>query len=210
MTADLTTPTLPQVPPNVPMQAAVTVPNNLVTAWHLFGANLDIHLPFPKPEGYTAPNRHYPILVWGGATSVGQYALQLFRYIGYTRVVATASPRHHELLKKLGATECVDYGALDAVEILKRTLGDAPVKVLDCVGDAEGSIQPIAEVVSAGSVVAVVLPVIVRHASEQHAPEYIMDAAAGAHWPPGVDVRGIRAQIYPNVRAAATSAPLVR
>jgi NADPH:quinone reductase-like Zn-dependent oxidoreductase len=187
------------------MQAAVTVPNNLVTVWHLFGADLGIHLPFPKPEHYAAPDHDYPVLVWGGATSVGQYAIQLLRHYGYTRVVATASPRHHELLKKLGATECVDYNAMDAVGILKRTLGDAPVKVLDCVGDAEGSVRPIAEIVSTGSVVAVALPVIVRHASEQDAPEYTMDTTSVASWPAGVDVRGVRTHFYPNVRAGATS-----
>lgn len=49
-----------------------------------------------------------PFLVYGGATSIGKYAIQLGKLSG-CRVAATASPKNHELLKSLGADEVVDY-----------------------------------------------------------------------------------------------------
>jgi Zn-dependent alcohol dehydrogenase len=47
-------------------------------------------------------------LVWGGSTSVGCNAIQLATAAGY-EVIATASPRNHDYLKKLGAVEVFDY-----------------------------------------------------------------------------------------------------
>ncbi|EEB88317.1 hypothetical protein MPER_13912, partial [Moniliophthora perniciosa FA553] len=40
------------------------------------------------------------ILIWGGATSVGQFAIQLAKTAGL-QIVTTASPKNHELLKSL-------------------------------------------------------------------------------------------------------------
>ena len=42
------------------------------------------------------------LFVYGGSSSVGQYAIQLAKLSGY-RVVTTASKRNHELVKSLGA-----------------------------------------------------------------------------------------------------------
>ncbi|VXD07393.1 Zn-dependent oxidoreductase [Sphingomonas sp. T1] len=54
------------------------------------------------------------LLVWGGSTSVGMNAIQLAVAAGYD-VVATASPRNFDLLKRLGATEIFDYRSLSIV-----------------------------------------------------------------------------------------------
>jgi len=42
------------------------------------------------------------LFVYGGSSSVGQYAIQLAKLSGYN-VVTTASKRNHELVKSLGA-----------------------------------------------------------------------------------------------------------
>jgi len=42
------------------------------------------------------------LFVYGGSSSVGQYAIQLAKLSGY-KVVTTASKRNHELVKSLGA-----------------------------------------------------------------------------------------------------------
>ena len=42
------------------------------------------------------------IFVYGGSSSVGQYAIQLAKLSGY-KVVTTASKRNHELVRSLGA-----------------------------------------------------------------------------------------------------------
>ncbi|KAF5602478.1 oxidoreductase [Fusarium pseudocircinatum] len=48
------------------------------------------------------------ILVWSGASAVGVSAVQIAHALGWT-VYATASPKHHEWLKTLGATGAWDY-----------------------------------------------------------------------------------------------------
>lgn len=73
-------------------------------------------------------------MVWGGSTSVGQYAIQLLKLSGYHNIITTASARHHEHLKQLGATKIVDYTAAT----WKNDLGNDIDFGLDCVGDAEG------------------------------------------------------------------------
>lgn len=42
------------------------------------------------------------LFVYGGSSSVGQYAIQLAKLSGY-KVITTASKRNHELVKGLGA-----------------------------------------------------------------------------------------------------------
>lgn len=48
------------------------------------------------------------LLVWGGSTSVGSNAIQLAVAAGY-EVITTASPRNFDYVKKLGASQVLDY-----------------------------------------------------------------------------------------------------
>ena len=138
-----------------------------------------------------------PILIWGGASSVGQYALQILKYYGYTNLLATASPHHHEFLKSLGAKAVFDYRQPDAPAQILAAAGSAGVPfILDCIGSKNGSLAPLAKIAGKGSKVAVLLPVIVRDASETEAPEYAMDVEASAPWKEGVEARGVRTHFY--------------
>ncbi|KAF7789616.1 hypothetical protein EIP86_000562 [Pleurotus ostreatoroseus] len=63
--------------------------------------------PFWEPEGL----RKYagqPILVLGGSSSVGQFAIQLAKLSGFSPIITTASLKHAEFLKGLGATHVLD------------------------------------------------------------------------------------------------------
>lgn len=71
-----------QVPGGFSLQEAVTLPNNFVTVFHAITTDLGIETPWPRPEGYRPEDAEKAILVWGGASSVGQYALQILRYYG--------------------------------------------------------------------------------------------------------------------------------
>jgi len=62
----------------------------------------------PKPTGQT-------LLVWGASSSVGVSVIQLARASGF-EVIATASPRNHELVKKLGASQIFDYNSPTVVD----------------------------------------------------------------------------------------------
>lgn len=79
------------------------------------------------------------VLVYhGGSGAVGQAAIQFAREFG-AQVVATASPKNHELLRTLGA-EPVDYTGADATELATRILDAAPAAIsvaIDGIGTDE-------------------------------------------------------------------------
>lgn len=197
-----------KVPKGVTLEEAVTLPENFVTAFHTVSADLGLPVPWPKPAGYVpARADEERVLVWGAASSVGQLTIQVLRYYGYRNIVGTASPRHHAYLKELGAKEVYDYRSPTVVEDLLRgaaaaagaEAGEAAPAfplIVDCIGSREGTLRPISKVAQNGSTVAVMLPVIVTHASAETAPEYSMDAGASAAWASGVTVSGVRTHFY--------------
>ena len=88
------------------------------------------------------------VLVHAASGGVGHFAVQIAVALG-AAVVATSSPRNHEFLRELGATEVLDYGAGPVSEQLT-----APVDaVLDLVGgdaleDAPKQVKDTARVAS--------------------------------------------------------------
>ncbi|TFK74269.1 NAD(P)-binding protein [Pluteus cervinus] len=74
------------------------------------------------------------ILINGGSTAVGMYAIQIAKAKG-AKVVVTCSPRHNSLMKDLGADETIDYTAAPLHEILTRSPPDPQFNIiLDAVG----------------------------------------------------------------------------
>lgn len=51
------------------------------------------------------------IIIIGGASSVGQYAIQMARLSGYERIVTNASSNNHDFLKSIGAHVVLDRSA---------------------------------------------------------------------------------------------------
>ena len=179
------------------LHEVVTLPNNFVTAWHTLIQDLNISLPWPKPNNFTLPTQSR-ILIWGGSSSVGQYVLQILRYYGYENVVATASPSNFDIVKDSGANHVVDY-KLPAQELknqVENTSGGRVEKILDCIGSLEGSVTPISRVAEGNATVAVLLPVIIRDATEDVEPHYAMDPEKVVEWTPGVEVKGVRTHFY--------------
>jgi len=190
-----------QVPEGFSLEQAVTLTDNFVTVFHAATADLGINLPYPKPQNYSPPQAQEPILIWGGSSSVGQYALQILSHWGFKNIFSTASEGHHSLLKTLGTREVFDYKKPDVVDLILKaaaTSGQVPTIpfVLDCIGSKSGSLAPIARIAQTGSKVAILLPVIVRDASETFAPEHSMAVNDDAEWADGVDVSGVRTHSY--------------
>lgn len=188
------------------MEQVATIPENFVTVFNTMATDLDLPTPFPKPADYVPERAEEPILIWGAASSVGQQSIQVLKYYGYRNLIATASPAHHDYLRKLGATEVVDYRNPNVAQLLldagKKVRGDnLPVipMVIDCIGSSEGSLKSIAKVAQKGSRVAIMLPVIVKHASNEQAPEYSMEVEEAAPWAEGVEPRGVRTHFVYNV-----------
>jgi NADPH:quinone reductase-like Zn-dependent oxidoreductase len=76
------------------------------------------------------------LLVHGGGSGIGTFAIQLGTALGAT-VVATARPAKHERLRALGATQVIDYTTADFAEEIRRlTDGRGANVILDIVGAA--------------------------------------------------------------------------
>jgi NADPH:quinone reductase-like Zn-dependent oxidoreductase len=83
------------------------------------------HRPRLELKEHTASDGPAPwVLVYSGATSVGQFAIQLAHAYGY-RVIATASPKNFDFLKTLGADVVVNYNDGEVSEQIKLTTGDS-------------------------------------------------------------------------------------
>lgn len=178
------------------IESIVTVPNNFVTVWNTITHDLGIELPWPKPEGYLPPEGKQWLLVWGGSSSVGQYALQVLKYYGFENVLTTASKRHHEMLKALGARDAFDYRDADVLDKILDGSGGEVKYVIDCIGSLRSSMEPIVKVATAGTTVAIMLPVIVKDASDVDVPEYSLDVENIVQWEEGVIARGVRTHFY--------------
>lgn len=73
-------------------------------------------------------------LVQGGSTSVGLFAVQLAKVVGY-KVIATCSPRSDDLVKSFGADVTVDYHDVEAaISKIKEVSGGGVVGGVECVG----------------------------------------------------------------------------
>ena len=107
-----------------------------LTGWTTAGISLDTKY---------APEDKQAVLIWGGASSVGTFAIQSARSMGFT-VYTTASAKHHEYLKKLGADAVFDYKASDVVSqvIDKVKKDDVTLRTANCV--APDSLQPTLDV----------------------------------------------------------------
>lgn len=197
---------LAKIPEALTPQEAVTVPNNFVTAFHSIVTDLQLPLPWPKPANFSPELADSPILIWGGSSSVGQYALQILKYFGYRNLITTASSHHHALLKSYGATQTFDYRASDVVNSILGSVsntnqaGEPTIPfILDCIGSQSGSLAPLSKIAQPGTKVAILLPVIVRHASTSASdppPEYSLDVESAAPWAPGVRTVGVRTHLY--------------
>ena len=189
-----------KLPNGVTMQQAVTLPNNFVTVWHTFTKDFGFELPWPKPEGYVPEKADQGILVWGGSSSVGQYALQVLKWYGYRNVIATASKRHHEKLQRYGAVKCFDYRDTDVIknilDFASSPAGRRISYIYDCIGSLEGSVRPVAKIANPGAKVAILLPVIVKDAGKGVKPEYEMDVKKCVHWQSAVEAVGVRTHFY--------------
>lgn len=73
------------------------------------------------------------ILIWSGSTTVGQWAIQIAHISGY-KVITTASPKNHDLLKELGADDLYDYRDETTPQKIAAKYPNLS-KALDCISE---------------------------------------------------------------------------
>jgi NADPH:quinone reductase-like Zn-dependent oxidoreductase len=107
-----------------------------LTAWTTIGISLDTK--------YSSSDKQ-AVLIWGGASSVGSFAIQSAKTLGFT-VYATASAKHHDYLKKLGAHAVFDYKDSDVVSKIVEAVKKDGLKLTTAHCVVNDSLQPTLDV----------------------------------------------------------------
>ncbi|WYZ34270.1 hypothetical protein EsH8_I_000546 [Colletotrichum jinshuiense] len=97
--------TATKIPENVDISLPVGLIGNLTTVVAVFTEALGLTRPDPLGN---AASQGKKVLVYGGTSSFGSLAVQYVSQAGYD-VVTTTSPRHKDIVAKLGASHIVDH-----------------------------------------------------------------------------------------------------
>ncbi|KXN83321.1 Zinc-type alcohol dehydrogenase-like protein C2E1P3.01 [Leucoagaricus sp. SymC.cos] len=101
---------LAKIPTNISYDQAATIPLCLATAFVGMYNVIPYGIGLVNPTTPTGQG-HYkgiPFVVLGGASSVGQFAIQLAKLSGFSPIITTASLKHTSFLQSLGATYVLD------------------------------------------------------------------------------------------------------
>jgi NADPH:quinone reductase-like Zn-dependent oxidoreductase len=112
------------LPKNLSFEQGAALPVAMITAPIALFADLEL----PMRKRHVSEMEMGAILVWSGASAVGIATIQIAHALGWP-VYATASPNHHEWLKRLGATEVWDYHDPQVVQDIGQAARTAGVKI---------------------------------------------------------------------------------
>ncbi|KAI0656640.1 GroES-like protein [Cubamyces menziesii] len=128
-----------KIPDNISFDQAASISLGLatvVTGLYSHHPNAKtVNFPAPWEEGGTTKFAGKPTFVIGGASSVGQYAIQILKMSGFSPIITTASVHNEALLRSLGASHIIDRSLPPAeikCELVRLTQG----KPLEFVYDA--------------------------------------------------------------------------
>ncbi|KAF2001804.1 GroES-like protein [Amniculicola lignicola CBS 123094] len=118
-------------PKNITLPQAAATGVGVLTAF--LGIFAGLKIPLVDPANLPAPTGEW-VLVFGGASSVGKFAVQTLKVAGY-KVATTCSEKSFELLKSIGADATVDYKLPEAEVIsqLKSVTGGNLPLIFDAV-----------------------------------------------------------------------------
>ncbi|KAF9262113.1 GroES-like protein [Marasmius fiardii PR-910] len=126
--ADLAT----KIPDSTSFSEAATIPVCLGTA--ALGLFSDHGAGLNPTFDKTVKHHGQAAVVVGGASSVGQYAIQLLKLAGFSTIITYASQHNEEHLISLGATHNIDRKSITVQDLPSKvkniTKGSSPVKVV--------------------------------------------------------------------------------
>ncbi|KAH7376847.1 putative alcohol dehydrogenase [Plectosphaerella cucumerina] len=97
------------------------------------------------------------VLIWGGSSSVGQFAIQIAKHYGLT-VATTCSRRHHDQAKAFGADHVFDYNDEEVATKIKDATNGSLKFVFDTIGNESSSSTASKAVSGAGGILCTVRP----------------------------------------------------
>ncbi|KAK7046437.1 GroES-like protein [Favolaschia claudopus] len=145
--------TLIRKPKNINFDEAATFPITFTTACVGLLAPEPIGLGLNPSFSWDKPQNGQSALVIGGGSSVGQFAIQLLKFLGFTRIVVYASNTHFDYLKTLGATEFIDRK-----EVPVENIAHAVKPAVQVVYDSTGALNAAIDSVVDGGKVATSIP----------------------------------------------------
>ncbi|KAF8214037.1 medium-chain dehydrogenase/reductase like protein [Mycena galopus ATCC 62051] len=148
--------TLIRIPDNASFDEVATFPITFATACVGLFAPAPIGLALNPTFSWDKPQQGESALVIGGSTSVGQFAIQLLKFLGFTRIVAYASKVHFDYLRQLGATECIDRGEVSVDSLAAHPALAPPVKVVYDI--ANGALNAAYDCVAEGGSIVTAIP----------------------------------------------------
>ncbi|PPQ99523.1 hypothetical protein CVT24_005313 [Panaeolus cyanescens] len=189
------------IPDTLSSAEAATIPDNFVTAFYTLFNQLSLPLPSKFPASTAPPRADTPILVYGAGSTAGLYAIQLLHLAGYKKIIATASKKHHEYLRSLGATDTFDYSSPTLVEDIANVVGgDGKVTIaVDCITN-ETTLNILKDIMSSSGKLAILLPIkegsSVTNTSHEERMYFEFPPDKKNPLPEGTQLIGVRTFLY--------------
>ncbi|KAJ3460674.1 hypothetical protein MRS44_011541 [Fusarium solani] len=139
-----------KIPGNISAPQASSVPLAANTAWLALFSEDCLALSRDSSAKKT------PLLVWGGSSAVGIFAIQIAKLHGI-EVVTTCSPQNFELAKDAGATHVFDYNDPEVDSKIKAVVPDLQ-HIFDTIGNTTSSATAARAIGKPGGVLCTVRP----------------------------------------------------
>ncbi|KAI0326574.1 GroES-like protein [Cubamyces sp. BRFM 1775] len=189
-----------KIPDNISFDQAASIPLGLSTvATGLYGhhpMSRSLRFPAPWEEDGTTRFAGKAVFILGGASSVGQFAIQMMNMSKFSPIITTASLHNEPLLRSLGATHVIDR-SLSPTQIkleLAKLMGGRPVEfVYDAISlpDTQAFAY---DLVAPGGILVVVLPdVIPKELKEADKGKEVLQVVGNVHQP---ENRQIGVELY--------------
>jgi len=158
-----------KIPENISFDQAASVQVGIVPFTIALYAQQPEGLAYLAPweEGGRGKYAGQPIVIMGGASSLGQYAIQLARLSGFSPIITTASLHNSELLSSLGATHVLDRKLSTAA--LKEAIANITSIPITLAFDAVSlpdTQQTAHDILTAGGILTTVTPPVVANKSD--------------------------------------------
>ena len=141
----LRTSVVSRIPDTVSYADASVVPLGLSTAATGLYQKGQLGLEHPS---VTPKSNGQILLIWGASTSVGSNAVQLAVASGY-EVIATASPKNFEKVKKLGASHVFDYRSKTVIKDIASLLNSSGKESVGALAVGDGSLEACISIIAA-------------------------------------------------------------
>ncbi|KAI9645724.1 hypothetical protein NHQ30_005156 [Ciborinia camelliae] len=126
-----------KVPSNITDDQAATFPVNLFASALSFWSDKLLGMPAPWTDNQSFDALSQAVVILGGGTSCGKFAVQIAKITGIGKIVVVASKSNTDELKSYGATHIIDRHGTDA-EIkarIQEVVGDELVYVYDPINE---------------------------------------------------------------------------